>query len=129
MTELVVALLICLLDLQAQNEDIALSISRDKVAVTSTFDGSDMLVFGAVKRETEIPEGTMHVIATISEPLPLGIVLRKERTCGIWTNRDMVIVGAAPDFYNVVTSRSSDQMPSEKEDLRHSVSIIGLYGQ
>ena len=129
MIGLVVASLICLLDLQAQSEEIALSMNRDKVAITSTFDGSDILVFGAVKRETEIPEDTMHVIATILEPLSFDIVLRKERTCGIWANRDMVIVGAAAKFYNVVTSRSWDRVLSEKEDLRHSVSTIRLYGQ
>ena len=82
-TGLVVASLICLLDLQAQSEELAPGMSRDKVAITSTFDGSDILLSSAVKRETEIPEGTMHVIATISEPLPPGRVLRKERTCGI----------------------------------------------
>lgn len=128
MIGLVVASLICLLDLQAQSEEIALSMNRDKVAITSTFD-EDILVFGAVKRETEIPEDTMHVIATILEPISLGVVLRKERTCGIWANRDMVIVGAAAKFYNVVTSRSWDRVLSEKEDLRQSVSTIRLYGQ
>ena len=126
MTGRVVASLIYLLDLHAQSEEIARGMGRDKVAFTSTFDGSNILLFGAVKREIEILEGTMLLIATISEPLPPDVVLRKERTCGIWAKRDTVVVDAAPNFYNVATSRSWDQMLSKKEDLRHSVSILGL---
>ena len=106
MIGLVLTSLIYLLDLQAHSEEIILGMSRDKIEITATIDRSEIPVFGAVKRETEIAEGTMHVIVTISEPLLPLIVLRKERTYGIWAKRDMVVVDAAPSFNTVATSRN-----------------------
>lgn len=72
--------------MQAQNEEVVLGMSQDKVAITATFDGSDILEFGAVKRKTEIPEGAMQVIVTMLGPFLPVIVRRKEKTYSIWTN-------------------------------------------
>ena len=123
MIQFLFASLLCLFALQVQSEEVVLGMSQDEVAITATFDGSDILVFGAVKREREIPEGTMHVIVTISGPSVPVLVRRKEKTYGIWTNRDMVVVDAAPSFYAVATSGHWHQVLSENEDLRHKVSI------
>ena len=106
MIGLVLTSLIYLLDLQTHSEEIVLGMSRDKIEITATIDRSEILVFGAVKRETEITKGTMHVIVTISGPLLPLIVLRKERTYGIWAKRDMVVVDATPSFYTIATSRN-----------------------
>ena len=40
----------------AQSEEIVLGLSRDEVAITATFDGSDVLIFGAIKREAPAPD-------------------------------------------------------------------------
>ena len=49
---LIAALLIAsALPLRA-SEELVLGLSQDRVAITVTFDGSDILVFGAVKRDT-----------------------------------------------------------------------------
>ena len=106
MIGLVLTSLIYLLDLQTNSEEIVLGMSRDKIEITATIDRSEILVSGAVKQETEIAKGTMHAIVTISGPLLPLIVLRKERTYGIWAKRDMVVVDAAPSFYTVATSRN-----------------------
>ena len=37
-------------------EAVVLGLSRDQVAITATFEGSDILIFGAVKREVAIPD-------------------------------------------------------------------------
>ena len=103
------------LDLHAQSDKIVLSMSRDEVVITASFNGSDILVFGEVKRETETPEGTVYVTIAILGPLLPVIVLRKERTHRIWAHRDMVVVDAALSFYTVATSRNWDQMISRRK--------------
>ena len=51
-----VSLLICLaLPVMAQ-EGVVLGLSQNRVAITANFDGSEILVFGAVKREEAIPD-------------------------------------------------------------------------
>ena len=104
MTQIILASFLCLFALQVQSKEIVVSMSRDEVVITVTFDGSDILVFGAVKREKEIPKGVMHVIVTISGLLLPVVLRRTENTYDIWANRNIVVVDAAPHFYAVATS-------------------------
>ncbi len=38
-------------------EEVVLGLSKKHVSITANFDGSEILIFGAVKREAPIPEG------------------------------------------------------------------------
>jgi uncharacterized protein (TIGR02186 family) len=116
------ALLLCLSD-SAWAEQVVLGLSKDQVAITATFDGSEILLFGAVKREQTIPEGPLDVIVTISGPSEPVTVRRKDRRFGIWINTDAVEVDAAPSFYAVATTRPLTEALSDVEDLRHRISI------
>lgn len=110
--------------LPAKAEEVVLGLSRDEVAITATFDGSDILVFGAVKREVPIPEGPpLEVVVAISGPSFPVTVRRKERVFGIWVNTDSVLVDSAPSFYKVATSGPFGEVLTDVEDLRHRVSI------
>lgn len=104
-------------------EEIVLGLSRDAVNITATFDGSDILVFGAVRREAPIPEGPLDVIIAISGPLQPIVVRRKERRLGIWMNVDAVEVDAAPSFYAVATTGPLTDILSDVEDLRNDISV------
>jgi len=117
------ALLICLLAMPATAEEVVLGLSSDKVRITATFEGSEVLVFGAVKRQAAIPDEPLDVIVTIAGPSKPLTMRRKERVLGIWVNTDAVEIDAAPSFYAVATTRPLDQVLSNVEDLRHRVSI------
>jgi uncharacterized protein (TIGR02186 family) len=119
-----VALLLMLLAPGLRAEEIVLGLSSDEVAITATFDGSDILVFGAVKRDGPAPSATpLQVIISVSGPLTPVVVRRKERRWGIWMNIDAVQVDAAPSFYAVASTATLAQALSETEDLRHRISI------
>lgn len=105
-------------------ESVVLGLSRDKVAITTRFDGSEILIFGAVKRETEIPDGPpLEVVITVSGPSMPVMVRRKANRFGIWVNTDAVEVDAAPSFYAIATSGPLREVLTYVEDLRHSISI------
>lgn len=117
-------LLLIFAALPARAEEVVLGLSQDKVAITANFDGSHVLVFGAVKREEPIPEGPpLEVVVTISGPSQPVLVRRKERRFGIWINTDSVLVDAAPSFYAVATSGPFGEVLTNVEDLRHRVSV------
>ena len=118
-----VLVLLALLSLPARAEEVVLGLSADKVAITATFDGSDILVFGAVKREAPISDVPLDVIVTISGPSRPVVVRRKERRFGIWVNTDAVDVDSAPSFYAVATTGPLDEVLSQVENLRHRISI------
>lgn len=107
----------------AAGEEVVLGLSSDRVAITADFDGDDILVFGAIKREAPIPEGDLHVIVAVAGPSQPLVVRRKEKRYGIWVNTDAVEVDAAPSFYKVATTGPWKEVISDTEDLRHRVSI------
>ncbi|GGH35516.1 conserved hypothetical protein [Cribrihabitans marinus] len=124
MLRLLSLLLLIALPAQAADENVVLGLSQDRVAITSNFDGSDILVFGAIKRESPIPGGEpLQVIVTVSGPSEPVVVRRKERRFGIWVNIDSVLVDRAPSFYAVATSGPFSDVITNTEDLRHKVSI------
>lgn len=106
------------------NERIVLGLSSEEVAITATFDGSSILVFGAVRRDAPPPEGApLEVIVAVSGPLRPLTVRRAERVGGIWVNAGAAGVDAAPSFYAVATTAPFREVLSDTEDLRHAVSI------
>ncbi len=115
-------LLITALPLQA--EEVVLGMSSDTISITTSFDGSELLIFGAVKREEPIPsEDTLEVIIAVQGPKEPLTLRRKEKKFGIWINADAVEIDLAPSFYAISTSGPFGDILSEVEDLRHKVSI------
>ncbi|WP_394179622.1 TIGR02186 family protein [Yoonia maritima] len=121
MIRIIAFLLICALPAHAE-EEIVLGLSQDQVAITATFEGSDILVFGAVKRETPIPDKSeLGVIVTIAGPDQPVDIWRKDRRVGIWVNTDEVEVDAAPSFYAVATSAPMRDVLHHVEDLQYRI--------
>lgn len=124
MLRILFALLVLLSAPVHAQEDVVLGMSQNRVAITANFDGSEILIFGAVKRESEIQQDPpLEVLVTVSGPLQPVTVRRKEKKLGIWVNADSVEVDAAPSFYAVATSGPFGDVLTDVEDLRHRVSI------
>ncbi|MFT4962227.1 MAG: hypothetical protein ACI92Z_003324 [Paracoccaceae bacterium] len=118
------ALLLIALPFMAHAEEVVLGLSKDKVAITTSFDGSEILIFGAVKREVPIPMGApLEVVITVASPYESVIVRRKAYRYGIWVNVDSVEVDSAPVFYAVATSGPLDDVLTATEDLRENITI------
>ena len=108
----------------ATAEEVVAGLSQNRVSITSNFDGSEILIFGAVKRESPIPDDApLEVIIAVSGPLEPVTVRRKDRRFGIWVNTEAVEVDLAPTFYAVATTGPLMSVLSDTEDLRHKISI------
>lgn len=107
----------------AAAEEVVAGLSQDAINITTNFEGSEILIFGAVSRVAPAPEGDLEVIITVEGPsLPVA-VRRKDRRFGIWVNTDAIEVDAAPSFYAVATTSVFGDVISDTEDLRHRISI------
>ena len=105
----------------AKAQEIVVALSQADVSIDSTFAGSEILVFGAVRGA---PADVAHdVIVTVSGPLQPITVRRKDRVAGIWINAAMAEIDAAPSFYAVATTGPLYDVLTRTEDLRHAVSI------
>lgn len=113
-----------LLALPVWAEEVVLGMSKDTVSIDTSFDGSEILIFGAVKREAAIQyDPRLQVIVTVSGPQHPITVRRKEKRFGIWVNTDAVEIDSAPSFYAVSSSTLLELALSDTEDLRHKISI------
>ncbi|MEX0283174.1 MAG: TIGR02186 family protein [Paracoccaceae bacterium] len=105
-------------------EEVVLGLSSDEVSITTRFDGDEILIFGAVKRDTPIPDGPpLQVVIAVAGPSEPVTVRRKARRFGIWVNTDTVEVDRAPSYYTVATSAPLEEVLSSTEDLRHKITI------
>ena len=113
-----------LLALPAGAEEIVAGLSQTEVSITSNFTGSEIIVYGAVKRDAPAPKTPpLEVIVTVEGPSgPLNL-RRKTRQLGIWINTDFVRIDSAPSFYAVATTAPLKDILSDTENLRHQITI------
>lgn len=105
-------------------EQIVAGMSQNRVSITADFDGSEILIYGAVKRDAPAPQGApLEVIVTVEGPATPVAVRRKGRVAGIWVNNASVNVDSAPTFYAVATTGPLNHILSDTDNLRYGITI------
>lgn len=109
----------------AAQEQIVAGMSQNRVSITADFDGSEILIYGAVKRDTPAPEdkGPLEVIVTVEGPSTPVAVRRKGRVAGIWVNNASVQIDSAPSFFAVATTGPLNHILSDVDNLRYGITI------
>jgi len=126
MLRILIALLVLSFPAHAQEKVVA-GLSQNNVSITATFDGTGILIFGAVKREAPAPDhAPLHVVIEVSGPPNAVTVRRKEKKLGIWVNTDSVQIDKAPSFYAIASTAPLKQILSEIEDVRYKISVDRL---
>lgn len=119
------AIIFWLTVLPAMAEEVVAGLSQSRISISTNFDGSEILIFGAVKREDPIVQDPpLQVLITVEGPSRPVNVRRKEKRFGIWVNTDSVEVDRAPTFYAVATSAPWAEVIKDTEDLRHKISTL-----
>ena len=108
----------------AAQEQIVAGMSQNRVSITADFDGSEILIYGAVKRDAPPPEGSpLEVIVTVEGPSAPVSVRRKGRVAGIWVNTASVTIDSAPSFYALATTGPLNHILSDIDNLRYGITI------
>lgn len=124
MQRLALIIALVLTPLAALAEEIVLGLSKDEVSISATFEGSEILVFGAIRRDRGRNfDGDLGVIVTIAGPDESLVVRRKGKRFGIWANVESVEVGIAPSFYAVATNKPLEEILDPVEDTATRISI------
>lgn len=106
-------------------EKVVASLSQHDVSLTTGFAGSEIFIYGAVRRTAPLPEpeGDLDVIITITGP-PLPVTVHeKERRLGIWTNGPPVALDSAPSFYVVASTKPFRDTVSWTDDMRFRIGL------
>ncbi len=112
---------------QAVEETVIAGLSQTHVSITTDFSGSEIFIFGAIKRDAPVPKDwPLDVIVAVTGPLEPVIVRKKERRLGIWVNDAGVKVDAAPSLYAIATTGPFRDIISFTDDFRYKVGIENL---
>lgn len=104
-------------------ETVVMDLNQDQVSISTDFHGSELLIFGAIKRETPLDSDALQVALTVSGPSGPVVVRKKTRVAGIWINTEQQHIGAAPSFYAIATSAPWAETVGDALDARHQISI------
>lgn len=109
-----------------QSEIIISGLSQNRVSITADFEGSEIMVYGAIKRAAPVPAGAIEVIVSVEGPKSPATIWRKDRVAGIWINDASVAVDSAPSFYALATTGPLDHILSPEANLAHNITIDRL---
>ena len=115
--------LVLLLTMPAKAQDLVAGLSTSRINISANFDGSEILIFGAIKRTGPLGPGDLGIIVTVEGPKRPLTVRRKSRVGPIWINTAGVQIDAAPSFYAVNTTGPLSMVLTHTSDLRHGITI------
>ena len=97
-------------------ETIQVDMSTRRVAVTSSFSGTEIVVFGAVDNSRQAsPEAGLYDVVIVVVGTPTRLVARKKnRVAGIWLNTDSINFASVPSYYAIVSSRPLDEIATDE---------------
>ena len=109
----------------AAQESVIGRLSQNQVSITANFDGSEIFVYGAVKRDapTPVTAPPLHIAITVEGPSRPSTVRRKERIFGIWVNRSVMVVDEAPSFYTVATTAPLNEIMSTRAREEYGIGL------
>lgn len=94
-------------------------LSTTRIEITTSFSGTDLLLFGAT-------EGEGDVVVVVRGPPATETVRRKERVAGIWVNGSARVFDAVPGYYFVAATRPLKEIADPKILARYGIGLEAL---
>ena len=91
----------------AAAERLVVSLSNHRVAVTSSFTGEDLVLFGTIELDAgmTVLRSSYDLVVTVTGPRETLRTRRKERVLGIWVNVDSREFVRAPSYLSILSNR------------------------
>lgn len=90
----------------AAAERLVVSLSNHLVAVTSSFTGEDLVLFGTIEPDAgKTLRPPYNMVVTVTGPRETLRTRRKERALGIWVNMDSREFVRVPSYLSVLSNR------------------------
>lgn len=96
-------------------EVVQADVSTRNVSVTSSFTGTEIVVFGAIDNSRQpSAESGLYDVVVVVEGTPSRITARKkEPVLGIWLNTSSTSFDGVPSYYAIATTRPLDEVAPE----------------
>ena len=113
----------------AHAEQLVVSLSNHRVAVTSSFVGENLVLFGTIEpdRSSAVLRDSYDLVVTVTGPRQTLRTRRKERVLGIWVNVDSREFVRVPSYLGILSNRPvseiapTDTLRSLQVGLNHVI--------
>lgn len=97
-------------------ESVQADVSARNVAVTSSFNGTEIVIFGAVDNSQQpSAESLYYDVVIVVEGVPGRLTARrKSNVAGLWLNTSSATFDLVPSYYAVVSTRPLDEIAPEE---------------
>ena len=97
-------------------ESVQADVSTRSVAITSSFTGTEIIVFGAVDNSRQSSaEAGLYDVVVVLEGVPARLVSRrKSRVAGIWINSSYVTYESVPSYYAIASTRPVEEVADDQ---------------
>ncbi len=107
----------------AQAENLVSGLSQDQIEITSSYTGTELIVFGAIESGDVQPVGDRDVVVVLRGPNADMTVRRKVRVAGVWINRDAMTLYGMPGYYFVASKRPLAEITPEETRQRYQIGL------
>jgi uncharacterized protein (TIGR02186 family) len=109
-------------------ELVQADVSARNVAVTASFNGVEIVVFGAVDNSQQpSAESGYYDVIIVVEGVPARVVVRrKNNVTGLWVNTTSVTFDNVPTFYAIASTRPPDEIASEEFRTLYRIGVRHL---
>jgi uncharacterized protein (TIGR02186 family) len=108
----------------AQAEDLVSGISQDIIQITSSYTGTDIVVFGAIER-AQNAQGRDIVVVVRGPDEPMT-VRRRDRVAGVWVNRDAAQFEGLPAYYYLASTEPVARIAPHDMLARYGIGLQSL---
>jgi uncharacterized protein (TIGR02186 family) len=109
-------------------ESVQADVSARNVAVTSSFNGTEIVIFGAVDNSQQpSAESGYYDVLIVVEGVPTRTVARrKNNVAGLWLNTSSATFDLVPSYYAIASTRPIDEITTEEFRTTHGIGFQHL---
>ena len=96
----------------AGKETVEADVSTRSVAITSSFTGTEILIFGTVENSNQpsAEAGTYDIVVVVEGTPAPQIVRKKSNLFGLWINTHSMRFASFPSYYAIASTRPIDEI-------------------
>jgi len=109
-------------------EFVEATVSKRTIAVTSSFNGTEIFIFGAIggSQQPSAESGYYDVVVVVEGAPSRAVVRRKSNVAGLWLNTSSVAFDNVPTFYAMTSTRPVDEIATESDRALYGIGLDHL---
>ena len=111
------------LSLSARAEELVVTVAPSQIAVSSSYSGGTVVLFGAVAQSNAVLPRTYDVAVVVTGPRQNVVTRRKGQIVGVWVNQESRTFYNVPSFLGVLASRQLDEIASAEILRRQGIGL------